>query len=63
MQLSAPKQATFYVAALCWLLALLGNWVGAIGDLPLNFMGQGSTYWLAMLGGLILIVGNAMDGI
>jgi hypothetical protein len=62
VNLSAPKQATFYVAALCWLLGLLGAIIPAIGDL-FSAAGMSAAYWLAILGGLILIVGNAMDGI
>ncbi len=63
MNLSAPKQATFYVAAVLWLLGLLGPFVAAIGSLPLGIAGQSASWTLAILGGLVLIIGNAMDGI
>ena len=61
MNISAPKNNTFYIAALLWLLGLLGAFMPAINDL-FAAAGMGAAYWLAILGGLVLIVGNAMDG-
>lgn len=61
MNLSAPKQATFYVAAILWLLGLIGYFVPAIDQLIVGEAG-GLAFWLAILGGLVLILGNLMDG-
>ncbi len=62
MSLSPPKQVTFYIAVILWLLGLIGNWVTAIDTLVVGDAG-GLAYWLAILGGLVLIVGNAVDGV
>lgn len=62
MNLSAPKQATFLVAVILWLVGLLGAFVAQINGL-FAIAGQGAAFWLAILGGLVLIVGCAMDGI
>ena len=61
MNISAPKNNTFYIAALLWLLGLLGAFVPAINGL-FAAAGMGAAYWLAILGGLILVVGNTRDG-
>lgn len=61
MNLSAPKNVTFYIAALLWLLGLLGAFIPALTTL-FSAAGQGSHFWLAVIGGLVLILGNALDG-
>jgi hypothetical protein len=62
MNLSAPKQNTFYIAAVLWLLGLLGNFIPTVDQIFGMMADGGGAYWLAILGGLVLIIGNAMDG-
>ena len=62
MNLSAPKMWTFLIAVILWLLGLIGAWVPAINDL-FTIAGQGGAFWLAILGGLILAIGNMLEGI
>ena len=62
MTLSAPKQATFWIAVILWLLGLIGAFVPAINDL-FTIVDMGAAFWLAILGGLILAIGNLMEGI
>jgi hypothetical protein len=59
MSLSAPKKATFYVAAVLWIIGLIGMLVMPDFQVVLNF---GLAAWIGMLGGLILILGNMLDG-
>lgn len=62
MHLSPPKQITFIIGAVLWLLGLLGLFIPAINNM-MNVMNMGAAYWLAILGGLVLILGNMLDGI
>lgn len=62
MKLSTPKNVTFYIAAVLWLLGLLGIWVTQISAAATP-MGQGLHVWLLALGGLVLILGNVLDGV
>ena len=57
MQLSAPRQWTFYLALALWVLALLARWVPA---LQTEFGSWPAGYVLALLAGLVLIIGNTM---
>jgi hypothetical protein len=59
VNLSAPRQYTFYLAAALWLLALFANWIPALQvDM---FGGLAAGYVLALIAGLILILGNTMN--
>jgi hypothetical protein len=62
VNLSAPKMWTFIIAVILWILGLLGVWVPAINGL-FAFAGMGAAFWLGMLGGLILAIGNMVEGI
>lgn len=62
VNLSAPKAATFWIAVLLWLLGLLGAFVPALQTL-FSLAGQGSHFWLAVIGGLLLALGNALEGV
>jgi hypothetical protein len=57
MKLSAPMQVTFLIGAILWFLGLLGAFAPAINGL-FTAAGMGAAYWLAILGGLVLIIGN-----
>lgn len=59
MRLSAPKQWTFLVAVILWIVGLVG--VFALGD-QYPIIGIGASFWIGMLGGLILILGNLLEG-
>jgi hypothetical protein len=59
VNVSAPKQVTFLIGALLWLLGLLGAFIPAINGL-FSAAGMGAAYWLAILGGLVLIIGITM---
>ncbi len=57
MKLSPPKQITFYIAALLWLLGLVNVLAPAsVAMLP-------AVGWYAIVGGLLLILGCAIDGL
>lgn len=62
MKLTPPAQATFLVGALLWLLGLLGAFMPQINGL-FSAAGMGAAFWLAVIGGLVLIAGNVMDGV
>ena len=59
MTLSAPKQATFYVAGILWIIGLVGMLAMPDFQVVLNF---GLAAWIGMLGGLVLILGNLLKG-
>jgi hypothetical protein len=61
MNLSAPKMVTFVIAVVLWVVGLLGAFVPGI-DALFTFASQGAAFWLAILGGLVLILGNALNG-
>ncbi len=61
MSLSAPKQITFWIAVIIWIVALIGAWVTAVTDIVI--VEQGLHFWLALLAGLILAVGNVFEGV
>lgn len=60
MNLSAPKKWTFVAGVIFWAVALLGGLFGFGGQYP--FLNLGAVYWLGMMGGLILILGNILEG-
>lgn len=62
MSLSAPKQWTFLVAMLLWLIGLIGAFVPQINELFM-FAEMGAAFWIGMLGGLLLAIGCFFDGI
>lgn len=53
MKLSAPKNVTFYVALVLGLLGILG------GLVPLGFLTSFS-FWLLVLGFVVLVAANLM---
>jgi len=55
MKLSAPKQMTFYVAVALFLLGLIGSFVA----IPVI---SGYTFWLVVVGFVVLALGNTMSG-
>ena len=56
MNLSAPKNATWWVAVVLGVLGLLGNFVA----LPVI---GGMSFWLLLLGFALLVVATAIDGL
>lgn len=65
MTLSAPKQATFWIAVILWVLGLIGGFVEQIDTLlgEPGILDNGFAFWLAIIGGLVLIIGNLMEGV
>ena len=61
MKLSAPKQITFWIAVIIWIVALIGAFVPAIKDIVI--VNQGLHFWLAIIAGLILALANFLDGL
>ena len=61
MKLSAPRQITFWIAVIVWIIALIGAFVPAISDVIIA--DQGLHFWLALLAGLILVIGNLLEGV
>lgn len=61
MDLSPPKQVTFWIAVIIWVVALIGAFVPAISDIVI--VQQGLHFWLALIAGLILAAGNAVKGL
>ncbi len=61
MKLSAPKTWTFLVGVALWVVALLIALTGFDSRFPV-MIGMGAAFWLGMLGGLILILGNLLKG-
>lgn len=61
MTLSAPKQITFWIAVIIWIVALIGAFVPAIKDVMIVELGL--HFWLALLAGLILAIGNVFEGV
>lgn len=59
MQLSAPRKWTFLAGAILWLVALIGVFV--VGN-EYPIIGMGASFWLGMLGGLIVMLGCLLDG-
>jgi len=64
MNLSAPKNVTFYIAVVLWvlgLIAVLSNALASLNFLAFGVNGSaGAT--LALLGGLVLVLGCVLDG-
>jgi len=62
MKLSAPKQVTFMIAGVLWLVGLLGIVTPSLqtveAGLPVSY-----GYLAALLGGLVLILGNMLDNL
>lgn len=56
MNLSAPKQVTFIVAVVIAILGLLGALVPTLPFLPAY------AFWLVVLGFIVLVAGNMMEG-
>ncbi len=56
MQLTAPKQATFWVAVVLALIGLIASFVA----IPVL---SGYALWIVVLGFVILAVGNLMQGL
>lgn len=56
MNLSAPKNVTWWIAVLLGVLGLLGNFVA----LPVI---GGMRFWLLLLGFALLVVATAIDGL
>jgi len=61
MDLSAPKQITFWVALIIWIIALIGAWLPSINTIMIG--PQGLHFWLALLAGLILALGSFLKGL
>ena len=60
MNLSAPKKWTFIVGAVIWLLGLLGLFL--VDPEMYSLAGIGIAVWLGFLGGLIVMLGNLLEG-
>lgn len=56
MQLSAPKQVTFWVAVVVGLVGLVSSFVA----IPVL---SGFAFWIVVLGFVILIAANLMEGL
>jgi general stress protein CsbA len=56
MNLSAPKNVTFYVAVVLGLLGLLG------AIIPLGFV-TSLSFWLVLVGFVVLAAGNLMSNL
>lgn len=56
MNLSAPKQVTFIVAAIPAIVGLLGSLIAIPVISPLAF-------WLVLVGFVVLALGNLVDGL
>ncbi|HET6823764.1 MAG TPA: hypothetical protein VFH34_14040 [Anaerolineales bacterium] len=56
MNLSAPKNVTWWIAVVLGVLGLLGNFVA----LPVI---GGMSFWLLLLGFALLVVATAIDGL
>jgi hypothetical protein len=56
MNLSAPKQITFWIAVILGVLGILGTLVPTIG--LGSFAG-----WLLMIGFIVLVLGNLLEGL
>jgi hypothetical protein len=62
VKLSVPKMWTFIIAVILWLIGLIGAFVPAINNV-FTIADFGAAFWIGMLGGLILAIGNLFDGI
>jgi hypothetical protein len=62
MKLSPPKQITFWVAVIIWIVALVMAFLPQTKDV-IAFASQTWQYWLALLAGLILALGNILNGL
>lgn len=56
MNLSAPKQVTFWVAVILAVLGILAQFV----TIPVL---SGTAFWLVVLGFVVLMIGNLAEGI
>lgn len=56
MRLNAPKQITFWISVVLALLGLLGN-AGVIGALA------GFSFWLVLVGFVLLALGTMLEGL
>jgi hypothetical protein len=56
MSLSAPKQITFWIAAILGVLGILGNFIA------LPIIGA-YAWWMLVVGFVLLALGNLMDGL
>lgn len=56
MRLNAPKQITFWVSVVLAVLGLLGN-LGVIGALA------GFSFWLVLIGFVLLALGAMFEGL
>ena len=65
MKLSAPKQITFYIAVILWVIALVGLFVPGLQPVAAGtfLTKMGWAFWAALIGELILVLGNLMDGL
>lgn len=61
MKFSAPKQITWWIAVIIWIIALVGAFVEAISGIKIG--PQGLHFWLALLSGLILALGTLLEGL
>ena len=61
VKLSAPKQWTFYIAAILWIIALIGAFWAPLQAVA--FLNATWAYWIAMLSGLVLVLGVMIDGL
>jgi len=61
MNLSAPKEITFWIAVIIWIVALVGAFVPSINTVMIG--PQGLHFWLALLAGLILMLGSLFKGV
>jgi hypothetical protein len=56
LKLSAPKEITFWIAVILAVLGVLAN-QGIIGGLA------GYSFWLVVIGFIVLALGNLMKGV
>ena len=61
MQLSPPKNSTFYAGVILWAAGLASPFIPALDTYTLQGLGAG--YLFAILGGLVIILGNVLKGL
>jgi len=63
LNLSPPKKWTFYLAVILWVLGFLAIWITKLNPEVGALSGLTGGYLLALISGLLLILGNALKGI
>ncbi len=58
MELSPPKNITFYAGVILWVMGLIAPYLPFLKNFPIQGLGSGFVF--AILGGLVLILGNVL---